>query len=193
MHTEYLEVIVFVGMISLVLGCHDVNRNRQSTSYHFDKIEEFSKYKMEFNIDSVRKLNFDSGKGSLLDFYEGPCEFKYDKSTIVQVDHYNMDFTDSSNTSIDIIEFNSEQYAASVAKELDPFVKAVRKLKGDKKNSRFCPSDYLSRVYNFVLVGNKLYLFGFDAYNIVTSAVTPYKLRHIDKVCDALRPVALSK
>jgi hypothetical protein len=140
----------------------------------------------------VKKLIYRTDDGSLLDFYEGPCEFKYDKSTIVQVDHYTIDFTDSSNTAIDIIKFKSEQYAASVGKDLEPFVKAVRKLKGDNENRRFCPSDYLSRVYNFSLVKNKIYLFGYDAYNITAAGITLYKLRHLDKVCDALSAGAVS-
>lgn len=176
----------FLYYLVIVISISSFKRGEKSTRCEITDIESLIKCKSEFGIERIRKMETPLNR---LFFYanEGKCGFEYNQDSILVVRSYVIDFVNGSNTQVDVIKFRTKKYANQVATKLDPLVKAVRSIKTNEENRDFCLNYYLSRIYNYKLSNDIVYLFGYDARNVTSETISSENLKFLDRVRDSLK------
>jgi len=114
------------------------------------------------------------------------CNLKYTRDSLIKEQYFEIDFSDSTNTTVEVLKFSSVNYSNYLIEELKPFIKEARDIDSKQKSHQNCNSYYLSRIYNYAQKNNTIYLFGFDGYNINGGNIDSFKLINLDRVCKAL-------
>lgn len=176
----------FLYFVVIVIIISSFKRGERPSRCQITDIESLIKCKSEFGIKRIRKMETPLNR---LFFYanEGKCGFEYSQDSILVVMSYVIDFVDGSNTQVDVIKFRTKKYANQVATKLDPLVKAVRSIKTKEENRDFCLNYYLSRIYNYKLSNDIVYLFGYDARNVTSETISSENLKFLDRVRDSLK------
>jgi hypothetical protein len=187
---NYLKRIMLIHsyVIVTVLSCADdraKHNNSEKSQYQINDIGDFSNHKKDFNITEVKYMGL--GTSSRLDFYANSCGLKYQKDSLSKIENYVIYFDDKSNAQIEVLTVSRPEYAAVIAQELDPYVKRVRNFTDGGQNRGFCIGYYLSRIYNYAIKDNKLFLLGYDAPNASSQSIVPDDLKKLDFVCKALK------
>jgi hypothetical protein len=172
---------------SFIVGCQSNHSGEiAGGQIKLDSMGDLKRYQREFDVIEFRKLNTDGDRNSFLFFYENSCGLKLKKDSIKKVVSYVIFFSDSSNSSVDVVEFTSRNYTRLIEDQLIPYVRRVRQITGAPNGASFCLPYYLSRIYNIAEKGKKLYLFGYDGANVSSRTVTMKDLKYLDKVCGSL-------
>ncbi len=176
----------FIYLLVFVVYSSNFKRGEEFNQCEITDIESLNMCKSKFGIREIRKMEVPLNR---LLFYanEEKCGFEYNKDSILFVRSYVIDFVDGSNTQVDLVKFRTKKYAKQVATKLEPLVKAVRSIKTKEANRDFCINYYLSRIYNYKLSNDIVYLFGYDARNVTSETISSENLKFLDRVRDSLK------
>ncbi len=177
--------LIIIGFVFFVSTCVNSQIKGSQKEYHFNSVNDFYNYKNEFDIVKIKKMKPSSS--SRLDFYKNSCGMKFEKDSVKRINSYILFFQDNSNTEIQVITLSSINYAKAISEEINGFVEIVRNFKNREENKKFCVAYYLSRIYNYILKKDQIYLFSYDRNNASSKNITNNQLKNIDSICNALR------